>query len=207
MKNCIIGTFNVPEELTARLKGLSELNPYDFVSQMFCGTEEKGIRLNNGGNEVMLDKNKAFYGKILIEPEFFHSLPAVEQKLHGVEAFIISGTLVASKERVYALYRPFEEKISVIVEKYVIPEEISYRLFRRVRCVLSEDGEEGNLKLEVIRVYSLMQDGLGLKAKRDEVVVRKSKDGAIVKEKKWLYKPMHFATRAYPAVGEYIGKM
>ena len=204
MKNCIIGTFNVPEELTARLKGLSELNPYDFVSQMFCGTEEKGIRLNNG--EVMLDKNKAFYGKILIEPEFFHSLPAVEQKLHGVEAFIISGTLVASKERVYALYRPFEEKISVIVEKYVILEEI-HRLFKRVRCVLSEDGEEGNLKLEVIRVYSLMQDGLGLKAKRDEVVVRKSKDGAIVKEKKWLYKPMHFATRAYPAVGEYIGKM
>ena len=182
MKNCIIGTFNVPEELTARLKGLSELNPYDFVSQMFCGTEEKGIRLNNGGNEVMLDKNKAFYGKILIEPEFFHSLPAVEQKLHGIEAFIISGTLVASKERVYALYRPFEEKISVIVEKYVIPEEI-HRLFKRVRCVLSEDGEEGNLKLEVIRVYSLMQDGLGLKAKRDEVVVRKSKDDANDKEK------------------------
>ena len=199
----MIGAFNVPEELTARLKGLSEFTPWDFVPQISCG---KSIRLNNRGDEVLLDENRAFYGKVLIKPEFFHSLPAAEQKLHGIEAFIISGTLVDSKEKVCALYRPFAKEISVIVERYVIPEEI-HRLFKRVRCVLSEDGEEGNLKLEVIRVYSLMQDGLGLKAKRDEVVVRKSKDGAIVKEKKWVYKPMNFATRAYPAVGEYIGKM
>lgn len=206
MEKILVGTFSLPQEFTNRLKGMNELDPW-FVThyiRQYC-PNEKGIICLELGDGVYLEDN-SFYGKILIEKEVYHCVSPMEQKLHGVEAFILKAKQVSTDKIVYLLYRPFETEISVITSSNVLMEEIQCRFFRRVHCLLNKDGE-GGTEVLTERVYTLMKGGLGLKAKRDEVVVRKYKDGAIVKEKKWLYKPMYFATRAYPEVGEYIGKI